>query len=43
MLRLKEVMEEQLGVVITEEDIRQAIHLENRKERRPWSSMKSAG
>jgi len=30
MLRLKEVMEEQLGVVITEEDIRQAIHLENR-------------
>ena len=30
MLRLKEVMEEQLGVEITEEDIRQAIHLENR-------------
>jgi len=33
MLRLKEVMEEQLGVVITEEDIRQAIHLENRERK----------
>jgi len=33
MLRLKEVMEQQLGVVITEEDIRQAIHLENRERK----------
>jgi len=33
MLRLKEVLEEQLGTVITDEDVRQAIRLKNRERK----------